>query len=76
MTLGIFITIQRARIRKLYQLKGSLGDDCLKALCCSCCVVMQDEREVRDREELFRRNAGPASGYAPTPLMSFAPPPR
>ena len=42
---------------------------------------MQNEREVRDREELIRRYAGPATGagtaayVAPGP-MAYAPPPR
>ncbi len=75
--LGIFASIQRTRIRKMYHLSGSLGSDCFKSLCCCCCVLMQNEREVRDREELIRRHAGPASGPYITPgPMSYAPPPR
>ncbi|KAL8690030.1 MAG: hypothetical protein Q9218_004430 [Villophora microphyllina] len=39
--------------------------------------LCEDEREVRDREELIRRHAGPASAaYATTPAMTYAPPPR
>ncbi|MCJ1355196.1 MAG: hypothetical protein MMC33_005187 [Icmadophila ericetorum] len=58
----ILAAIQTTRIRKAYQIQGSVGSDCIKGLCCCCCVLMQDEREVRHREELFRRHAGPASG--------------
>jgi hypothetical protein len=38
---------------------------------------MQNEREVRDREELIRRQAGPVTGayISPNP-MTYAPPPR
>ena len=74
---SMLAAIQRARIRKLYHLEGSLGIDCLKACCCCCCVIMQDEREVRDREELIRRHAGPATGaYVAPEGMTYAPPPR
>lgn len=60
----------------MYQLQGDVGDDCLKGLCCCCCVLMQDEREIRDREEIIRKYAGPSNGYGPLPTMSYAPPPR
>ena len=74
---SVLAAIQRARIRKLYHLDGSLGADCLKACCCCCCVLMQDEREVREREELLRRHAGPATGaYVVPGGMTYAPPPR
>ncbi|KAI4101594.1 MAG: hypothetical protein LQ339_004983 [Xanthoria mediterranea] len=73
----VLASIQRARVRKLYSIKGDFASDCLKSLCCCCCVIMQDEREVRDREELIRRHAGPASAaYASPPTMTYAPPPR
>ncbi|MCJ1462571.1 hypothetical protein MMC07_001173 [Pseudocyphellaria aurata] len=74
---GVFAALQRNRIRRLYKLKGNLGSDCVKAICCCPCVIMQDEREVRDREELIRRHAGPASGaYVAPGTMAYAPPPR
>lgn len=74
---SLLAAIQRARIRKLYHLKGGFGTDCLKACCCCCCVIMQDEREVREREELIRRHAGPATGAYVAPAgMTYAPPPR
>jgi Cys-rich protein (TIGR01571 family) len=57
----LFPMIQRTRLRHLYKLKGSLGSDILKGCCCCCCVAIQNEREVRDREESSRRWAGPAS---------------
>ena len=74
---GIFASIQRARVRKLYSIKGDFASDCLKSLCCCCCVIMQDEREVRDREDLIRRHAGPATTvYTNPPTMTYAPPPK
>lgn len=57
----LFPMIQRTRLRHLYKLSGSLGSDILKGCCCCCCVAIQNEREVREREESARRWAGPAS---------------
>ena len=78
-TPGILAAIHRTRIRRLYHLEGSFGTDCVKALCCCCCVIMQNEREVRDREDMIRRHAGPAAGaagYVAPGTMTYAPPPR
>ncbi|KAL8737979.1 MAG: hypothetical protein Q9181_001161 [Wetmoreana brouardii] len=39
--------------------------------------LCEDEREVRDREEMIRRHAGPATAaYTTPPQMTYAPPPR
>ena len=57
--------VQRTRIRRLYKVEGSCGDDCVSACCCCCCVAVQNEREIRGREEMRNRWAGPAcrEGY-------------
>ncbi|KAF1355855.1 PLAC8-domain-containing protein [Lizonia empirigonia] len=57
----VFPMLQRTRIRHLYKLEGSCGDDLVKGCCCCCCVSVQNEREVRGREESANRWAGPAS---------------
>ncbi|KAF2873492.1 PLAC8 family-domain-containing protein, partial [Massariosphaeria phaeospora] len=57
----LFPLYQRTRVRHAYKLSGSLGSDVVKAGCCCCCIAIQNEREVRDREESTRRWAGPAS---------------
>lgn len=57
----LFPMLQRTRIRRAYKLEGSLGSDFLKTCCCCCCVTVQNEREVKSREEASRRWAGPAS---------------
>ncbi|KAL6151778.1 hypothetical protein ACJQWK_10387 [Exserohilum turcicum] len=57
----LFPTLHRARIRRAYKITGSCGDDVLKGCCCCCCVAVQNEREVKGREEANRRWAGPAS---------------
>ncbi|KAF2083998.1 PLAC8-domain-containing protein [Saccharata proteae CBS 121410] len=59
---GLFPLIHRTRVRHLYGLQGSLPSDAVQSCCCCCCSVIQNEREVRDREETTRRWAGPASG--------------
>ncbi|KAF2627359.1 PLAC8-domain-containing protein, partial [Macroventuria anomochaeta] len=57
----VFPMVQRTRIRHLYKLEGSCGDDLVKGCCCCCCVAVQNEREVSGREESANRWAGPAS---------------
>lgn len=53
--------MQRMRVRRMYKLEGGCVDDVVKGCCCCCCVSVQNEREVREREEKSRRFAGPAS---------------
>jgi Cys-rich protein (TIGR01571 family) len=57
----LFPMFQRTRIRHAYKLPGNIASDLLKGCCCCCCVAIQNEREVKDREESSRRWAGPAS---------------
>lgn len=40
---------QRAEIRGRYNLEGSGCGDYCRALCCSCCSLVQEEREIIDR---------------------------
>ncbi|KAI8932058.1 hypothetical protein NX059_010947 [Plenodomus lindquistii] len=72
---GLFPGLQRTRIRHAYKLKGSLVGDLLKGCCCCCCVSVQNEREVKSREEASRRWAGPASTdvYTRTGGMVYKP---
>ncbi|OAL46548.1 PLAC8-domain-containing protein [Pyrenochaeta sp. DS3sAY3a] len=71
----LFPMLQRTRIRHAYKLEGSLGSDCIKGMCCCCCVAVQNEREVKNREEASRRWAGPASTdvYTRTNGMVYKP---
>jgi hypothetical protein len=57
----LFPMLQRTRIRHAYKLGGSVVSDLAKGCCCCCCVAVQNEREVKGREEASRRFAGPAS---------------
>jgi Cys-rich protein (TIGR01571 family) len=75
--LVVLTTLQRDRIRDKYQLEGSIASDCAKAFCCSCCVLIQDDREVNHREKDKRRFEGPGSGvvgdqgYRRQPTMTY-----
>ncbi|KAI9795709.1 MAG: hypothetical protein M1833_006878 [Piccolia ochrophora] len=64
---GLLTLLQRTRVRKSYDLPGAFGGDCLRAVCCTHCSLIQAEREVRAREEERTRHAGPSGGggYAP-----------
>lgn len=72
---AVFPMIQRKRIRGKYKIEGSCLSDALTGCCCCCCVAVQNEREVRSREEKNRRLAGPVSGdvYGRVDGMKYAP---
>ncbi|KAA8912908.1 PLAC8 family-domain-containing protein [Sphaerosporella brunnea] len=73
----VLTTLQRSRIRENYRIEGSVASDCVKAYCCSCCVLIQDDREVRHREDQRRQFEGPGSGvvgeggYRRQPTMTY-----
>ncbi|KAL5343188.1 PLAC8 family-domain-containing protein [Aspergillus crustosus] len=77
----LMATIQHTRTRKAYAIRGSIVTDCVRATCCTCCTLIQDEKEIRKREE-ERAKAARAAGatlvspyLAPVP-MSYGPPQR
>lgn len=74
-------TIQHTRTRKAYGIQGDGGSDCIRATCCTCCTLIQDETEIKKREEDRARVAAAqgatlASPYIPPAQMSYPPPPR
>jgi Cys-rich protein (TIGR01571 family) len=46
----ILAAIQHTRVRKNYGIPGSVGSDCVRAVCCCCCTLAQDEKEIKYRE--------------------------
>lgn len=77
---GLLATVQHTRTRKAYGIQGDVVSDCGKATCCTCCTLIQDEKEVQKREEergRAMRTSGAAlvSPYMPPGPMSYAPPP-
>ncbi|KAL6865486.1 hypothetical protein ACO1O0_001580 [Amphichorda felina] len=61
------IAAQRADIRAKYNLEGSCVADLLCGWCCSCCSIVQMDKEVADREKL----TGDRQGYQAQGGMSY-----
>ncbi|PLB38033.1 DUF614 domain protein [Aspergillus candidus] len=59
----LMATIQHSRTRKAYGIQGDIMSDCVRATCCTCCTLIQDESEIRKREE-DRAKAAQATGAA------------
>jgi len=55
---------QRKKIREQYGLSGSSCGDCLRHLCCPCCSLIQEGKEV------IERSKNP-SGYQPSEGMNY-----
>jgi Cys-rich protein (TIGR01571 family) len=74
----ILAAIQHTRVRKSYGIPGSVGSDCVRGLCCSCCTLAQDEKEIKYREGHRSGSVGRAIDYqyATPGGMSYAPPPK
>lgn len=70
----LLATIQHTRVRKAYGIRGSIASDCVRASCCTCCTLVQDEAEIQKREEERARairesGVGMLSPYtAPAPM--------
>ncbi|KAJ5496695.1 hypothetical protein N7463_008682 [Penicillium fimorum] len=80
-TTGLLATVQHTRTRKAYGIQGSIMSDCVRATCCTCCTLIQDEKEIQKREEYLSRVAGERgasllSPYTTPGPMSYSPPPR
>jgi hypothetical protein len=43
--------MQRSEIKAKYNLEGDDGLDCVKTCFCGCCTLIQENNEVKDREE-------------------------
>lgn len=78
---GLLATIQHVRVRRSYDIHGSIPSDCVRATCCTCCTLVQDEREIKLREETARQTATGVAGtmvsvpYATPGPMAFDRPP-
>ncbi|KAE8349754.1 DUF614 domain protein [Aspergillus coremiiformis] len=73
----LMATVQHRRIRKVYGIQGDTASDCVRATCCTCCTLIQDENEIRKREE-ERASTARATGttfvspYLAPPQMSYS----
>ncbi|KAB8267168.1 PLAC8 family-domain-containing protein [Aspergillus minisclerotigenes] len=74
----LMATIQHRRTRRAYGIRGDIASDCVRATCCTCCTLIQDEKEIKKREE-ERANAARATGatlvspYLAPPQMAYGP---
>ncbi|KAF3385270.1 hypothetical protein F1880_002486 [Penicillium rolfsii] len=79
-TTGLLATVQHTRTRKAYGIEGDVCSDCVHATCCTCCSLIQDEKEFQKREErrgraARERGATLLSPYtAPGPMTYGLPP--
>jgi len=58
----------RGKIRNKYNIEGNPCTDCLVSCCCTCCDLIQQDKEVKEREQ-----AAPA-GYQRPPQMMYTQP--
>ncbi|KAJ5894294.1 hypothetical protein N7495_005985 [Penicillium taxi] len=75
----LFATIQHTRTRKAYGIHGDVASDCVRATCCTCCTLIQDEKEIIKREQkrsraALERGTTLISPYTAPGPMTFAPP--
>ncbi|KAJ5121471.1 uncharacterized protein N7515_009432 [Penicillium bovifimosum] len=75
----LLATVQHTRTRKAYGIQGSIASDCVRASCCTCCTLIQDEKEIQKREEYRaraarERGATLLSPYTTPGQMSYGPP--
>ncbi|KAJ5966208.1 hypothetical protein N7481_012922 [Penicillium waksmanii] len=78
---GLFATIQHTRTRKAYGIQGGIASDCVRATCCTCCTLIQDEKEIQEREKqrgraALERGANLLSPYTAPGPMAYPPPPK
>lgn len=79
--IGLWATIQHTRTRKAYGIQGDIASDCVRATCCTCCTLIQDEKEIQKREEqrnqaALERGATLLSPYMAPGPMTYPPPPK
>ncbi|PYH81059.1 PLAC8-domain-containing protein [Aspergillus uvarum CBS 121591] len=62
----IYQCIKRGEMRQKYGIEGSCCGDCCVTFCCSCCALVQEEKEaeLRTRPDL--------AGYQMAPQMEFS----
>lgn len=58
--------------REKYGLEGSCMEDLLRAWCCGCCSLIQQDKEAEHREGLLRQGqAGSKQAYEANPGMAY-----
>lgn len=71
--------IGRKNITAIYELKHDILTDCLFTMCCHCCALIQQEREIRYRNEKAAGSNGGVldrgEGYRAQDEINAIPPP-
>ncbi|KAL6701635.1 PLAC8 family domain-containing protein [Trichoderma pleuroticola] len=62
-------TMQRGDIREKHGLEGGCFGDFCKSCWCNCCVLIQNEKELEQREALLKGSSEP---YRPNPSMVYS----
>lgn len=60
------VWMQRSEVRKRFGIKGNGCTDCLASTCCTCCSMVQQQVEVRERAEK-QPMLGANGGYQSAP---------
>jgi Cys-rich protein (TIGR01571 family) len=63
---SIFQAFNRSKMRNKFGLEGDECTDCLRALCCQCCALVQEEKEAK---LLLGEGGNAVQGYQRTPEM-------
>lgn len=62
--------LKRNEMRERFNLQGSQGMDCLASCCCSCCEMMQSEKEAVYRLQANDAAAATSQGYQKSEPMT------
>ena len=59
--------IKRKEVRHTFLIKGDDVEDCVISACCPCCALIQQEKEVVQRQHEVARESKPTdqTGYIP-----------
>ncbi|KAE8167601.1 PLAC8 family-domain-containing protein [Aspergillus tamarii] len=64
----VFLSRERGKIRKRYGIEGGTFSDCVQAACCSCCTLIQQEKEIEKRSRVSQE------GYQQPTEMAYPQP--
>ncbi|KAL4934278.1 PLAC8 family protein [Aspergillus undulatus] len=54
----VLLMMKRRDMREKFGIKGSVGKDCLLSCCCTCCVLVQHDKELDTQAARFQTPVG------------------
>jgi hypothetical protein len=63
------LTMNRTDTRTKYNIAGNGVGDCFTATCCTCCALIQEEKEI-----IYRSTVAGNEGYLKQNTMEYQPP--